>query len=308
MKILILGAGGVGGYFGGRMIQAGADVAFLARAGRAAQLREGLRIESPHGDATIPVDLVGPADSARDFDLVILSCKAYGLTGALEAIAPFIREGTAILPLLNGFAHLERIEARFPGAPVWGGVAGVAATLTDEGVVRQMLPFQNIRAGLRGGGAGASRPCLDALVAALVAAGIDAAADPEIERAMWDKWCFLATLAASTCLMRGAIGEILETDHGAALIAGLHDECRATAAAGGWPPAPNPAQDYRATLLERGSGFTASMMRDMEAGRPTEADHIIGDMIARARRAGLNAPLLEVAYTRLQVYENSRAG
>lgn len=307
MKILMLGAGGVGGYFGGRMVEAGADVTFLVREGRAAQLRDGLRIESPNGDATIPVKTItGPAPDAA-FDVVILSCKAYGLSGALEAIAPFVRGGVAILPLLNGFAHLEEIAARFPEATLWGGIAGVAAALTEDGVVRQMLPFQTICAGLREGCAD-GRAELEALIAALTRAGVDATLDADVERAMWEKWCFLATLAAATCLMRAPVGEILATEHGEALIAGLFGECNRTARAEGFSPAPGPTRAYRDKLLARGSAFNASMMRDMESGRPTEADHIIGDMIARARRNGVETPLLRVAFSRLQVYENRRAG
>lgn len=307
MKILMLGAGGVGGYFGGRMVEAGADVTFLVREGRAEELRGGLRIESPNGDAIIPVrTITGPASDAA-FDIIILSCKAYGVVGALDAIAPFVREGVAILPLLNGFAHIEAIEARFPAATLWGGVAGVAASLTDAGVVRQMLSFQTIGAGLRAGSAD-GQAVLEALIAALTRAGIDATLSADVERAMWEKWCFLATLAGATCLMRGPVGEILATEHGEALIAGLFGECNRTARAEGWAPAPGAVRAYRDKLLERGSAFTASMMRDMESGRPTEADHIIGDMIARARRNGVETPLLRVAYSRLQVYENGRAG
>ncbi|QIE57713.1 ketopantoate reductase family protein [Pikeienuella piscinae] len=305
MKILMLGAGGVGGYFGGRLVQAGADVTFLVREGRAAQLRGGLRIESPNGDATIPVKVITADAPKAEFDVIILSCKAYGLTGALEAIAPFVREGVAILPLLNGFGHLKQIEARFPDAIVWGGIAGVAASLTEDGVVRQMLAFQTIGAGVRAGRSD-GQATLESLVAALKRAGIDAAVSDNVERAMWEKWCFLATLAASTCLMRAPIGEILATDHGETLITGLFEECNRTASAEGWTPAPKPTQDYRDKLLERGSNFTASMMRDMESGHATEADHIIGDMIARARRHGLETPLLQVAYSRLQIHETRR--
>lgn len=306
MRILMLGAGGVGGYFGGRMVETGADVTFLVRDGRARQLQNGLRIESPRGDATVPVNVITDRDRDTSFDAVILACKAYGLTQALEAIAPFVADGAPILPLLNGFAHLGQIEKRFPKSTVWGGTAGIIATLTSEGVVRQMHPNQVIAAGLRDGQSD-SRPLLETLLAQMKQAGIDVVDSPDIELAMWEKWGFLATLAASTCLMRGSTGDILATDHGAQLIAGLFDECNQTAAAEGWPPGPNPAQDYRGMLFDQDGQFAASMMRDMDAGGPTEADHVIGEMIARAHRHGIETPMLQVAYTRLQVYEAERA-
>ena len=306
MRILMLGAGAVGGYFGGRMVAAGSDVTFLVRERRAAQLRHGLTIESPRGNATIPVNVVIGDEAAGPFDVIVLSCKAYGLTGALEAISPHVSPGMPILPLLNGFAHLELIERTFPSAHIWGGTAGIVATLTEAGTIRQMHPNQVITAGTRMGQS-ASAARLETLVSEMTRANISATISTEVERAMWEKWTFLATLAAATCLMRGSIGQILATDHGNTLIAGLFDECNRTAAAEGHPPGPSPTQDYRGMLFDRSSSFTASMLRDMEAGNPTEADHIIGDMIRRAERHGIATPLLKVACSRLQLYEAQRA-
>ena len=239
------------------------------------------------------------------FDIIILSCKAYGLAGALDTIAPHVRKGTFILPLLNGYAHLSLLEQRFPSATVLGGSAGIMATLAEDGIVRQMLPIQRITVGSRQGNTD-SHGTLEALVAEMKRAGIDASLSTDIDAAMWEKWTILATLAASTCLMRGAVGEVLATDHGKDLIVGLLDECRTTANAEGNPASPSAEQYYRTFLLDPDSTMTASMMRDMDAGYSTEADHILGDMIGRARRHGIKTPLLEVAYARLQVYESQR--
>lgn len=306
MRILMLGAGAVGGYFGGRMVQAGSDVTFLVRDGRAAHLRDGLRLESPHGDAVMPVKTLVGNQADEPFDVVALSCKAYGLTGAIEAVAPYVGEGTAVLPLLNGYGHLETLERRFPQAVVWGGMAGIFATLTADGTVIQMHPVQTIVAGLREGQSG-NAVLLDQVIGEMTAASINAVRSPDIALSMWEKWTYLATLAAATCLMRGPISAILATDHGEALIAGLFDECCRTAAAEGQPPGPSPAQDYRGMLFDRNLSITASMMRDMEAGGPTEAEHIIGDMIRRAARHGIETPYLNTSYSRLQLYEAARA-
>lgn len=303
MRILMVGAGAVGGYFGGRMAAAGSDVTFLVRERRAEQLKGGLKIESPHGDATIPVKTITAGDADEAFDVIMLSCKSYGLAGALDSIAPYVSDGTVIVPLLNGYAHIEQLEKRFPLANIWGGTAGIAATLTEEGTVRQMGPNQVITVGSRQRDPG-SQTMLETLVSEMKRADIDATLSMNIDVAMWEKWAFLAALAASTCLMRGSIGEILATDHGEALIAGLFDECNATASAEGYPPGPSPTQDYRGLLFDRKSTITASMLRDLENGNPTEADHVLGDMIERATRHGIEAPLLKAAYTHLQVYEN----
>ena len=303
MRILMLGAGAVGGYFGGRMASAGSDITFLVREKRAAELRDGLKIESPRGDATIPVKTINAGDDRRPFNVVVLSCKAYGLADAIEAIAPFVGDGTSILPLLNGFAHVEQLEDRFPLATIWGGTAGISATLTEGGTVRQMSRNQVIVVGSRQHGS-IDQNILEALVQEMKKADIDAVLSTNIEVAMWEKWAFLATLAASTCLMRGSIGQILATDHGEALITGLFNECNSTARAEGYPPSPSPAQDYRGILFDRKSTIKASMLRDLENGNPTEAAHILGDMIERATKHGLETPLLDLAFTHMQVYGN----
>lgn len=306
MRILVLGAGATGGYFGGRMAAAGSDLTFLVREKRAAQLRNGLRIESPHGDATVPVMTITAGSTADPFDVIILSCKSYGLAGALESIAAHVRPGLPILPLLNGFAHVETIERRFPEAVVWGGTAGIIATLAEDGTVRQMHPNQFISAGPRGERTDGSG-LLEPLVSEMCRAGIVATLSDDIEREMWDKWCFLATLAAATCLLRAPIGEILATDHGEAFIRSLYDECNQTAAAEGLPPGPPPVVDYPGMLFDRNGNYTASMLRDMESGGPTEAQHVIGDLIRRAEAHGIGTPNLGVAYGRLQIYEARRS-
>ena len=126
MRILVLGAGGVGGYFGGRLAASGADVTFLVRERRAAQLAaRGLVIESPLGDATVPSPqtVISAAPGGAPFDVVLLTCKAYDLASAIESIAPFVGPQSAVLPLLNGMAHLDALEARFGRARLLGGVA-----------------------------------------------------------------------------------------------------------------------------------------------------------------------------------------
>ena len=300
MRVLFLGAGGVGGYFGGRLVRSGADVTFLVRPTRAAQLAEGLKIQSPLGDAIVPVKTITEADAAEPFDIIALACKAYGLTGALEAIAPHVRHGTVIMPLLNGLSHMAAIERRFPDAVIWGGIAQIPASLAADGTVLHMGKLAGMVIGPRAGQQ-TSRPLAEALVAALKEAGVTARFTEEPIQELWNKWVYLATLAASTCLMRADIGTILQTDYGEKLLNGLLDECVAVATAEGCAPPEPQMTMYRGQLSDRDSKWTASMLRDLQAGGPTEADHILGEMIRLAGRYGIATPYLEVALTHLQV-------
>lgn len=308
MHILILGAGGVGGYFGGRLVESGADVSFLVRPARARQLAEhGLVIESPLGNCNPQVTTVTSVEGLRPPDVIVVACKAYGLDAALDAISGCVAPGTVILPLLNGVAHLEIIERRFPEATVWGGLAHIAVTLGADGEVKHLNNLHTLMFGPKPGQAQAQATRAEALDAILAASSVDGQLRPQIEHDLWAKFVFLSTLAASTCLMRASIGAILETPAGERLILQLLDEAVRIAAAQGFAVEAEQLAFYRGLLTERGSPFTASMLRDLELGRPTEAEHILGDMVARADKHGLAAPGLEIALTHLRVYELRRA-
>jgi 2-dehydropantoate 2-reductase len=303
MRIAILGAGGVGGYYGGRLVEAGADVTFLVREARARLLAErGLVIESPLGDARLAVKTATSAESP--FDLVILTCKAYDLDAALETIAGAVGPGTAILPLLNGVNHLDRLALRFADATVLGGVAQISATLTEDGVIRHFGELNRIVFGARDGAADEHLAALDD---AFARTPVDALLSHDIEQELWDKFVFLATLAGTTALMRASIGTVLATPAGEPLVLQLLAECESVARAEGHAPAPQKFADFRAELTRRGSPLKSSLLRDMERGGPTEGEHILGDMLARAQRAGVDAPVLEIAATHVRAYEIERS-
>lgn len=312
MRILILGAGGTGGYFGGRLAQAGVDVTFLVRAGRAAQLeRDGLVIRSPLGDAAFPVAHVCaqalPALAAeRAFDLVILSCKAYDLDSSVEAIAPAVGAHTTVLPILNGLRHYPVLDARFGRGRVLGGLCFISATRADDGAVVHLDKPAKLTFGERDGAAITAR--VAALASACAQAGIDHAASTDIAREQWIKYSFLAALAAGTCLMRADIGHIVATGHGAAFMRALYGECLAVAAQAGQPIPPAAQEVALSALTRAGSPIKASMLRDLEAGQRVEAAHIVGDMLERAQAAGQPAPLLQAACCHLQAYQAYRAG
>jgi len=302
MRVLVLGAGGTGGYFGGRLVEAGRDVTFLVRPRRAEQLRaDGLVLKSPHGDASLRPKIATSAEGS--FDLVILSNKAYDLEAAMESIANAVESGAAVLPLLNGMRHLDALDARFGREKILGGWCAVSTTLDPDGTVRQLTPTQTLKFGERSGNRTAR---VDAIEELMQGANFEGRATEHIMQEMWDKWAALSTLAGMTCLMRASVGIIMDAPGGEALMLQLLEECRTVAAAYGFAAPGETEQRLRRVLTERGSAFTASMLRDIESGGRIEADHIVGDLLDRARAKGIATPLLGIAFCHLKAYELRR--
>ena len=305
MRILMVGAGATGGYFGARLLQQGRDVTFLVRGTRARQLAQhGLVVRSATGDADLPAPRTLQASALRDpFELIVLGCKAYGLEQAMADIAPAVGPQTAILPLLNGMRQLELLDARFGSQHVLGGQCVISATLDAQGVVQHLNRMHGITFGERDGRAS---PRMTQITEAFADAGFDSHPSSHVLQDMWDKWFFLATLAGITCLMRGSIGEIVAAPGGGAAALALLDECRAVAERFGHAPSERVLERARNMLTEAGSPLAASMLRDLQHGHPIEADHIIGDMLARARQHVLPASMLALVYAHLKVYEAGR--
>jgi 2-dehydropantoate 2-reductase len=306
MKILVLGAGAVGGYFGGRLAQAGADVTFLVRPKRAEVLaKNGLRISSKAGgDMSLTPKCVAAGGVKPDYDLVLFTAKAYDLPSAVDAIAPAMAGGKGyVLPLLNGMSHLALLDARFGREHVLGGVAYIASTLAPDGEIRHLNEFHRVAFGARHA---AQKNACDAFAATAAGAKSEIKLTDAIEQAMWDKWVLLATLAGMTCLMRAPIGDIASTGSGAALTLALLGECAAVAQAEGFATPDAARANYSKMLTQKGSSFTASMLRDVESGAQAEGDHILGAMLALARKHSLAAPMLEIAATHLEAYAARR--
>ncbi|TSA10330.1 MAG: 2-dehydropantoate 2-reductase [Betaproteobacteria bacterium] len=307
MKILILGAGAVGGYFGGRLVQGGADVTFLVRPTRAKKLAQaGLVIRSPLGDAQLQVRTVLQEAVRPDYDLVMLSCKAYDLDASISAIDGAMGPDTLVLPLLNGMAQLARLEQAYGKVRVLGGTCYIASTLDADGVIRHLSQFQGTSCGPRAGNHAHAGGLLQELAQAYARASVECKISEDIEQDMWEKFVLLASLASMTCLMRASVGEILAAADGEALMREALSICVAVAVAAGHAPSAESLKRTQSMLFARGSAFTASMLRDIEAGGRVEADHIVGDMLRRARAAGVDARLLATAYGHLQAYEARR--
>ncbi|HTE77076.1 MAG TPA: 2-dehydropantoate 2-reductase [Xanthobacteraceae bacterium] len=301
MRILVVGAGAVGGYFGGRLAQAGRDVTFLVRPSRAKQLRQnGLRITSPHGDVVLTPKLVTTEELDTPYDLVFLSVKAYALNAAMNNFAAAVGPETMIFPVLNGMRHVDLLTKRFGEHAVIGGVCLVASEIDNEGRIVQLADFQQLVYGERNG---ETTPRLQALDATLQGAGFDARLSTDIMQAMWEKWVQLASLGAITCLMRGTIGEIVAAPGGADLLLKVLDESAAVASACGHKASEALLARHAAVMTEPGSQLTSSMYRDLRKGAPVEADHILGDLIERGDAHGVTPPLLKAAFVGLRVYQ-----
>jgi 2-dehydropantoate 2-reductase len=305
MRVLVVGAGAIGGYFGGRMLQAGQDITFLVRPRRAAELASaGLVIKSPNGDVTLKKPPTVQADKLKTtFDVVLLSCKAFDLEDAMKSFAPAVGPQSAIVPLLNGMLHLDVLDAKFGRERVLGGLCAIAATLNEAREVVQLQPMQSLTFGERDG----KMTERTRAIAEVVRSGnFNGTVSEKILQDMWEKWVFVASLAASTCLMRASLGNILAAPGGKDFILGILDECKAVATAEGYPPRAPFLERTLAMLTAEGSPMTASMFRDIKAGLPVEADHVVGDLITRGDAAKVPVPRLRTAYTHLKAYERQR--
>ncbi|MER6567518.1 ketopantoate reductase family protein [Streptomyces sp. NPDC001093] len=302
VKVLIVGAGATGGYFGLRLAQAGRDVTFLVRPKRAAALRErGLRLVGLGHEEVVTPQLVTAAELDTQYDVVLLSVKATGLSQAMDDLAHAIGPTTVIVPFLNGMAHLDLLNERFGKEAVLGGVVKVVTSLNADGDIVQSAPLATFELGEQEGGTSARTKELTAL---LDVPGYEFAVNPAIVPAMWHKWVFIASVGAVTCLMGGTVGEVVAAG-GSSFSRAVVAEAAAVSAAAGFPvPDVTPIET---AVTQAGSSLTSSLYRDMTAGHSTEGEQILGDLVDRALRHDLATPLLNAARLRLRVHEQQRA-
>jgi 2-dehydropantoate 2-reductase len=308
MRILIVGAGAIGGYFGGRLLEAGRDVTFLVRHGRAEELdRDGLTVRSPLGNIQYPSPphVLAPMLN-QVFDLIVLSCKAYDLDAAMDSFAAAVGPDTLILPLLNGMAHLDRLAERFSPAHVLGGQCLISLDRDASGAILHLNDTNQLSFGELSGGL---TQRILRVADALADAGFDANLSQQIVQEMWEKWCFIATGAGITGAMRASIGDVIASG-GESFILKLLAECASVAEHAGHAPRGEVRQRFQKMLTMPGSKMTASMLRDIERDAPIEVEHVIGDMIARRSSADKHAksPLsaLDFVYLHLTSYEARR--
>jgi 2-dehydropantoate 2-reductase len=305
MRTLVVGAGAVGGYFGGRLAQAGRDITFLVRAKRAsAMAAKGLEILSPHGNVMLHPTTITSNQIGGNYDLILLGVKSYGLADAMDDFAAAVGPETMILPFLNGMRHMDLLAARFGPRSVLGGVCLVATEIDDEGRIIQLADFQSL---IYGELDGQSSPRLQQVDQTLQGAGFDAAISGHIVADMWQKWVQLATLGSINCLLHGNVGEVASVTGGAELCMEALKECSDIASACGYPQTAAFLEKQRTDLTAQGSPLTSSMYRDFTRGASVEVDTILGDLLERGRRQGLRTPILEAAFVSLSIYQKRLA-
>jgi 2-dehydropantoate 2-reductase len=304
LRILVIGAGAMGGYFGARLLAAGRDVTFLVRPKRAVALaKSGLVVKSKAGDLHLPSPPTVTSEQLNgSYDLIIVSCKAYDLDGAIESFAPAVHEKTVIIPLLNGLRHLDVLNARFGEKKVFGGQCAISAALSAEGEIVHLSDLNTLSFGEQNGARSERR---DEIVSALSGANFVAELSENILQGMWEKWVFIATIAGSTCLMRASTGDVVAAG-ASSVLTKLLGECSAIAAKQGFEPRSAYLDRVRSILTTPGSPLMASMLRDIERGGPIEGDHILGDLLGRAAVSDVPI-LLSTACAHAKSYEARRA-
>lgn len=293
MRILVVGAGATGGAFGTLLQEAGRDVTYLVRPRKQEVLRrDGLRFISPTADRTHPVKTITAPDGSEAFDLILVTVKAAAFEGVLAELGAFVGPGTSIIPILNGMAHVDRFEEQYPGQ-VLGGLARIVATL-DGDVVRQQVPLTSLMVGGLNGNAVPPE-----ISEALAVPGVDFSVADDIVGALWDKWAFIAAAGIVNCLFRAPVGRILEAGGQPRILEAI-SETEAVAAAAGHPVSDAAHAQAVGILTEPGSAFTSSLYRDLSAGLPSEAEHILGDLAGRARSLNVPTPLLDLTLIQIR--------
>ncbi len=301
MRILVVGAGAVGGYFGARLVQAGRDVTFLVQPKRAGQFRaQGLRIVSPSGDFTVQPKAITAAQIASPYDVILLSVKSFDLAGAVDDFASAVGPQTVIIPVLNGMHHMDVLKERFGERAVLGGVCYVATQVDSQGRIIQLADLQSLNYGEL---SGKKTSRIEAVYQAFQGAGFDTAISGNILGDMWEKWVWIASVGAITCLLRGNVGEVVAVPGGNDVSLSILRECAAIAAASGYPLSEASLSEKSSQLTATGSSLTSSMYRDLEEQRRVEVNTVLGDLIKRGQKHNISAPILQAAFVSLSIYE-----
>ncbi|TWT24766.1 ketopantoate reductase family protein [Planomicrobium sp. CPCC 101110] len=303
MKILIVGAGAIGGYFGGRLLEKGEDVTFLVREKRKAQLEEtGLKIKSVNGDSRLVPKLITAENAGATFDVVVISTKSYQLRGAIEDIRPFVGEGTMILPLLNGIAHIDVLIEAFGDSAVIGGLCFIESTLDENGAVIQTSPINQLVYGER---TGEKTERVMKLQKAFEGTKAEFIFSEKINQDMWHKYLFIAAMSGITAAMESPIGPIRDLETGRRTIAAFIKELAEIMFKIGAPVKETIAQEQIEKINAMAAGMKSSMQRDVEKSLPIEAEHLQGYLLEKANEHNVDVPILETIYTKLMLYEQT---
>jgi 2-dehydropantoate 2-reductase len=308
MRIAMMGSGGVGGFFGGRLAHAGYDVAFVARGAHLEAMRHaGLTLESEaQGDIRIPkVQVTDDPATLGPVDLVILSVKLWDTEAAARAIAPIVGPQTGVLSLQNGVVKDDILRSLFPPAQVMGGVGYVATHIARPGVIHQVGTMQRIVLGEYDGNPSERARFLHA---ALVKAGVNAELSGDVRRAIWEKYVFLVGLSATTTTMRRPLGPIRANPQARAFLLDVMREVVAVGRALGVALPEDYAEARLAFADSLPEDMTSSMHHDLERGNPLEVNWLSGGVVELGRKAGIPTPANRAVCDILALHAAGRPG
>lgn len=304
MRVLVIGAGAVGGYFGSRLLEKGVDVTFFVREARRKLLEQkGLFVRSVAGNIKLVANTLVSGEEARPFDVILFATKAYHLEDVINSIKPYASEETTIIPLLNGISHLERLQEEFGKKRVIGGLCFIESTLNDDGEIIHTSKVHELRFGELNGSATERIQKIDTLFSGTKA---KFTCSERIIADMWEKYLFITTLSGITTLMRSSIGAIRHNEYGMNLIKRLFLEVETIMRATGAPLDEQIVAKHMKTIEKMHDSMKSSMLRDIERAAMIEVDHLQGHLLRLAKRHEVDSPLLKLIYHHLQVYELNR--
>ena len=305
MRVAVMGSGGLGGYFGALLARGGADVSFIARGGHLEAMRRGgLRVDG--GPDPFHLEQVNATDDPEEVgpvDLVMVCVKLWDTEAALRQLRPLVGPATALVSFQNGVLKDSYLRAAFDDSQLIGGVAYVATTVSEPGVIRRTGPLQRLIVGEFDGRRSAR---VEAFRSACVAGGINAEISSDIRREIWEKFVFLTGLSATTTTMRVPIGPIRENPQSRALLLDIMREVVAVGRAHGVPL----PEDYAEQRLKFADGvapdMTSSMYHDLERGNRLEVRWLSGGVVELGHEAGVETPLNRAVAAILAVHANGR--
>ncbi|MGW5887905.1 2-dehydropantoate 2-reductase [Priestia megaterium] len=306
MRILVLGAGGVGGYFGGRLVEKGEDVTFLVRERRKKELEQNrLVIKSAHGDFTSPVQAITKSEVKGPYDVILFTTKAYHLTQAIEDVRPFVGNQTVVIPLLNGMAHVAPLQEAFGEEKVIGGLCFIETTLNQDGEVVQTSPAHRL---VFGEFKQKDTERLQLIEQAFSGTKASFVKSSYIEQDMWHKYLFITVMSGMTTLMRAPVGPVLAAKGGRQFVQELFKEVENIMMAYDAPLAEGIIEQHMNTMDKMTYDMKSSMQRDMEKSSQIEGDHLQGYLLKLAEKSSIHVPLLQTVHTHLKVYEEMLKG
>jgi 2-dehydropantoate 2-reductase len=301
LRVLVVGAGAVGGYFGGRLYEKGVDVTFLVREERQKKIKEnGLSIKSVHGDVTIQPKTILVTDIEEPYDIILVGTKSYHFHQAIEDIKPFVGLNTVIIPMLNGIKHLHVLQEVFSKNQVLGGLCFVESTVDVNGVIIQTSQTHEFVYGELSGEKTARIIEIDKLFSNTKTT---IRKSDTIMKDMWHKYMFISGLSGITTLFRSSIGPIREAEYGLEIIEKLFKEIGAIMRTANAPIADGVEEVLFKRINEMDYTMKSSMQRDMEKGEQIEGDHLQGYLLTLAEEYKIQAPYLKMVYSNLCTYE-----